>query len=155
MNQPPGENEPPVEQVPESYDFDYGAIITEAKDSLNWREMVDGAKLEGPLKNLAYHAQVLSLGKTQAVLRVSVAAFATEANREYLERQFTKYLGHQFFVRFEVGELTDKTVGEEVSEERIKAQQDRIKRFKTDPLVHRFMTELGAVLEESTVKEQH
>lgn len=125
-----------------------------SEGSLNWRKVIEGAGLSGPIKNLASQAQVLTLEKNLAVLRLSVAAFATESNREMLEQNLSRYFGYPFHVRFEVGELTAATVSDEVTAERLRAQHERVERFKADPLVKRFMTELGAVLEESTVKEQ-
>lgn len=148
----------PVEDVPEEpagYYYNDVDVPDASNSSLNWRKVVESAQLTGPMKNLAYQAQVLTLESTQVNLRLPVAAFATEKNRLYLEQQLSRYFGRPFYVRFEVGELTSETVGEVVTKEKIQAKLDRIERFKKAPLVKQFMQELGAVVDDNTVKDRH
>jgi DNA polymerase-3 subunit gamma/tau len=76
----PGESPPPVEDAPE-YPDDYDQP---EGDSLDWRKIISGAKLTGPVRNIAASSQVLALTDSFARLRVSVGAFATEGNRRLL-----------------------------------------------------------------------
>ncbi len=152
---PPGENEPPVEQAPEAPLEDYGNTVFSERSSLDWRSIIEGAGLRGPIKNLASQAQVLTLEDNLVVLRLSIGAFATESNRQQLEVMLTAHFGRAFHVRFEVGELTSETVSDEVARERAAKMAERVRRFKQVPLVAKLINEMGAMLEESTVVEHH
>lgn len=124
------------------------------QDSLSWRKMIEGANLTGPIKNLASQAQVVSITREEVTLRTNTVAFATESNRELLEKQLKQYLHRAFRVNFEVGEITSTTVSEAVQKEQLLAQEARVNAFKNLPTVKLFMNELGAVVEPGTVKKR-
>ncbi|GEM_PF-239775 len=154
----PGENLPPVELAPEDLpppDYPDEPVDGEEQDSLNWRSIIVGARLSGLMKNLAAQAQVLELTEEGVSLRLNVAAFATEANRQLLAGQISTYFGRPFRVHFEVGELTSSTVSDEVARERAEKLRERVSRFRDKPLVKLFMNDLGALIEENTVKDLH
>ena len=56
---------------------------------------------------LATQAEVIGLTHDRVELRLSVRAFATEANRKRLAEDLSRYLGHPFHVAFEVGNVSE------------------------------------------------
>jgi hypothetical protein len=143
----PGESPPPVEDAPE-YPDDYDQP---EGDSLDWRKIISGAKLTGPVRNIAASSQVLALTESFARLRVSVGAFATEGNRRLLEQRLSRYFGTDFHVEFEIGEQTAETVSDAEHNEREAARRALIDGLEADPLVQKVVKLFHGTIDESSV----
>ncbi len=150
-----GESQPPVEKAPE---FDVPEDVPSADSSwepepLNWRKIIQGARLKGPVRMLAAQSQVLLLEANRVKLRLGVRSIATEDNRRMLEECLSRYLGRAFRVSFEVGILEEgATVAEAEREERVRARQALIETFKKEPIVREVMRLFGGVIDESSVR---
>ena len=128
---PPWENPPPVEYAPEIPQS--GPDPDRSESSLDWRSIIAGAGLTGPLRNLAASAQVLELTRSHVRLRLRVAAFATETGRELLSRALSSYFGSHCMVEFEVGDVAGGTVADQEEREREEAAGPLIEGFRNDP----------------------
>ena len=143
----PGENPPPVEYAPE---LPVEPWLEER--CLDWRSIIAGAKLTGPLRNLAATAQVIELTERHVKLRLSVAAFATESSRQLLTEALSAYFGHHCMVEFEVGNVTGNTVADAEEEERQEARRQLIEGFRNDPFVRQVQALFHGTIDEMSVK---
>ena len=146
----PGENPPPVEYAPEI--AHRGPDPDQAESSLDWRSIIAGARLTGPLRNLAASAQVLELTRTHVKLRLRVAAFATETGRELLSRALSSYFGSHCMVEFEVGDVSEGTVADQEESEREEARKALIDGFRNDPFVKQVQALFHGTIDDATVK---
>ena len=145
----PGENPPPVEYAPElPAEPDLGGR------PLDWRSIIAGAKLTGPLRNLAASAQVLELTESHVKLRLRVAAFATEQNRQLLSEALSTYFGQHCMVEFEVGDVTGGTLADAEEAERREARRQLIEGFRNDPFVRQVAALFHGTIDEASVRER-
>lgn len=122
------------------------------EDSLDWRSVVRGAKLEGPLRHLAASGEVLELTRNHVKLRITVTAFATEGNRQLLSDALSKYFGEHCLVEFEVGEVKGDTLVDAEARERIAVRRRMIDGFANDPFVKAVVERFHGTIDESSVR---
>ena len=153
MGRLPGENPPPVEEVPADYGVHPSDEDLGTPGPLNWRSLIEGAGLAGPVKMLATQAEVLELTHDRAELRLSVRAFATEANRKRLAEDISRYLGHPFHVAFEVGNVSEgATVAAEQRRERVAEHLALVEAFSKDPFVKSIVEIFHGTVDEGSVR---
>ena len=122
------------------------------EDSLDWRSVIRGAKLQGPLRHLAASGEVLELTRNHVKLRITVTAFATEGNRQLLSEALSAYFGDHCIVEFEVGDVTSDTVVDAEARERIAARRQMIDGFASDPFVKTVVERFHGTIDESSVR---
>ena len=142
----PGGSLTPVEPLPE---VPRPPVIT---GPLNWRKVIEGAGLEGPILMVATMGEPLELTGDSLRLRIPVAAFATEANRAALADSLSTYFGTAFRVTFEVGKVETVTVAESIRQEREEARRALVEAFKNDPVVKEVIRLTGAEIDESSIR---
>lgn len=119
---------------------------------LNWRKVIEGAELEGPILMVATMGEPLELTGESLRLRIPVAAFATEANRAALADSLSTYFGTAFRVTFEVGRVETVTVAESIRQEREEARRMLVEAFRNDPVVKEVIRLTGAEIDESSIR---
>lgn len=122
-------------------------------EPLNWRSIIEGAGLAGPVKMLATQSQVVSLKEGEVCLRLNVEAFATETNRKRLAEAISRHLGRPFAVVFEVGSLSaGSTLAETERAERIEAHRKLVAAFSKDPFVKSIVEIFHGTIDETSVE---
>lgn len=121
-------------------------------NSLDWRDVIRGANLSGPLKNLAASAQVLDLTRSHVKLRLRIAAFATDTNRQLLSEALARYFKNHCLVEFEVGEVEGETVADAQQRERDEARAKMISDFRNDPFVRTVVERFHATIDEHSIR---
>lgn len=121
-------------------------------NSLDWRDVIRGANLSGPLKNLAASAQVLDLTRSHVKLRLRIAAFATDTNRQLLSEALARYFKNHCLVEFEVGEVEGETVADAQQRERDEARAKMISDFRNDPFVRMVVERFHATIDEHSIR---
>ena len=147
----PGENLPPVDVAPEYPD----AVPYDDEQTgcpINWRKVIEGAGLKGPIRNLAAQAEPLELTPNHVKLRLKVAAFASESSRQLLSQALSRYFNTHCMVEFEIGELQSETLGQAEERERQEARRALIEGFRNDPFVKQVLALFHGTIEESTVR---
>lgn len=122
--------------------------------SLNWRDVIEGMHLVGPMKMLAMNSQALIISPEKVHLRVPVQAFDTQRNRFKLSDHLTQYFGMFCQVSFEVGPISERTVADRVRKERQKQHQKDVQRFRNNEWVQYVVTLFGADLDEGSVQKR-
>ena len=102
---------------------------------------------------LATQAEVIELTHDRVELRLSVRAFATEANRKRLAEDLSRYLGHPFHVAFEVGNVSEgATVAAEQRRERAAEHLALVDAFSKDPFVKSIVEIFHGTVDEGSVR---
>lgn len=122
------------------------------EDLLDWRSVIRGANLQGPLRHLAASGEVLELTRHHVRLRITVTAFATEGNRQLLSEALTAYFGERCLVEFEVGDVTGDTVVDAEARERAEKRRRLIDGFANDPFVRAVIERFHGTIDESSVR---
>lgn len=120
--------------------------------SLDWRGVIEGAGLEGPLKMLASMSEPVTLTPHHVHLRIALKAYATESNREMLANRLSVYFQTMCRVTFEVGALRGVTVADDYREERSAQRKALLKNFTADATVERLVRIFDASVDETSVR---
>lgn len=146
-----GESKAPIETLtPPPVEHSESALPV----SLNWRDVIEGMHLVGPMKMLAMNSQALVVSPEKVHLRVPVQAFDTQRNRFKLSDHLTQYFGMFCQVTFEVGPLSETTVADRVRQEREKEQAALVHRFRQNEWVNYVVTLFQADLDEGSVQKR-
>lgn len=122
-------------------------------EPLNWRSLIDGAKLTGPLRMMATQGQVMAYDENRVQLRLSVSALATAQNQKRLSEALSRHLGRPFRVELESGETDEgSTVADAERAERAAQRAKLIADFKNDPLVQEVCRLFGGVVDEQSIR---
>lgn len=150
-----GESTAPVELpsgVPDEAWSQYAPEPAVSEAPLDWRAVIEGAGLQGPLKMLASMSEPVTLTPHHVHLRIALKAYATESNRELLADRLSVYFQTMCRVTFEVGPLQGATVADDYREERNAKRAALLENFKADATVRRLMAIFDATVDETSVR---